>query len=53
MDDLQRFYDRYCKNIDNGWERDTPPVRLTMISFTGKDVIERPEFEVNIEFPSE
>ena len=45
VDDLQRFYDRYCKGIDNGWERDTPRVRLSLISFTGKDVVERPEPE--------
>ncbi len=45
-DDLQKFFDRYLKGIDNGWEKDTPPVRLSMISFTGKDVVERPENEV-------
>lgn len=50
VDDLQRFYDRYCKNIDNGWERDTPPVRLTLISFGGKDVVERPEQEVSTHY---
>lgn len=44
-DDLQKFFDRYLKGIENGWE-DTPKVRLTMISFTGKDVVERPEPEV-------
>jgi len=50
VDDLQKFYDRYCKNVDNGWEKDTPPVRLTLISFGGKDVVERPEQEVRLSY---
>lgn len=29
-DDLQRFVDRYCKDIMNGWEHDTPPARLSL-----------------------
>lgn len=29
-DDLQRFFDRYCKGIMNGWEHDTPPLRLSL-----------------------
>lgn len=33
--DLQRFYDRYCKGTMNGWEQDTPPVRLSLIGFDG------------------
>ena len=45
VDDLQKFYDRYCKDVQNDWES-TAPVRLTMISFTGKDVVERAEQEV-------
>ena len=28
--DLQRFFDRYCKGIMNGWETDTPPLRLSI-----------------------
>jgi predicted acyl esterase len=48
VEDLARFYDRYLKNKDNGWERDTPRVRLSLLSFTGKDVIERPETEVRM-----
>jgi predicted acyl esterase len=32
-EDLVRFFDRYLKNIDNGWERDTPPVRLCLLRF--------------------
>lgn len=43
--DLARFFDRYCKGIQNGWEKTTPPVRLSLIGFDGSipDVIERPE----------
>jgi hypothetical protein len=49
-DDLQRFYDRYCKGIENGWEHDTPPVRLSLLGFEAdgspaKTVVERPEKE--------
>ena len=44
-DDLQRFFDRYCKGILNGWEHDTPPVRLTLIGFNGSlpNIVQRPE----------
>jgi predicted acyl esterase len=31
-DDLQKFYDRYLKGIDNGWEQ-TPRVRLSLLNF--------------------
>ncbi|KUL82529.1 hypothetical protein ZTR_10630 [Talaromyces verruculosus] len=44
-DDLQRFYDFYSKNIQNGWES-TPPVRLSLLGYDdspAKSVIERPE----------
>jgi len=49
-DELQRFYDRYCKDVQNGWEHDTPPVRLSLIGFEAdgspaKTVLERPEQE--------
>lgn len=49
-DDLQRFYDFYCKDVQNGWEKDTPPLRLSLLGFEsdGSDahtVIERPENE--------
>lgn len=45
--DLQRFFDRYCKGIMNGWEHDTPPLRLSLIGFDGSmpHVIERAESE--------
>ncbi|KAK7607503.1 Alpha/Beta hydrolase protein [Phyllosticta paracitricarpa] len=45
-DDLQRFFDFYCKGIENGWEKDTPPLRLTLLGFNGgvvDSIIERPE----------
>lgn len=47
-EELQRFFDRYCKGIENGWEHDTPPVRLSLLGFDGSPaptVIERPENE--------
>ncbi|KAK5048146.1 hypothetical protein LTR84_005816 [Exophiala bonariae] len=46
--DLQRFFDHFLKNIQNGWVRDTPPVRLSLLGFDGspaKTVIERAEYE--------
>ena len=47
-DELQRYFDRYCKGIENGWESDMPPVRLSLLGFensAAKTVIERPEQE--------
>jgi len=49
-DDLQRFYDRYCKDVQNGWEEDTPPLRLSLLGFESdgskaQTVIGRPENE--------
>jgi predicted acyl esterase len=45
--DLQRFYDRYCKGIMNGWEHDTPPLRLSLIGCEGSvpNITERHEKE--------
>lgn len=44
--DLQRFFDRYCKGIMNGWESDTPPVRLSIYGVGSvPNVVERPETE--------
>lgn len=47
IDDLQRFFDRYCKGIRNGWEEDTPPLRLSLIGFDHSlpTIRERPETE--------
>jgi predicted acyl esterase len=39
--DLQRFFDRFLKGIDNGWE-DTPRVRLFVLDPGGTDVVDRP-----------
>jgi len=47
-DELQRFFDRFCKNIDNNWETDIPPVRLSLLGFDGspaKTIRERAENE--------
>lgn len=46
MNDLQRFYDFYAKGIENGWETETPRVRLTLLGYDGslaRTVEERPE----------
>lgn len=45
-DDLQRFFDRYCKGIMNGWEQDTPPLRLSLHGCGSvPNIVERPEAE--------
>lgn len=45
-DDLQRFFDRYCKGVMNGWEHDTPPVRLSLHGCGSlPSIVERPETE--------
>ena len=46
--ELHRYFDRYCKGILNGWESETPPVRLSLLGFEGSPastVVERPEKE--------
>ncbi|KAM0747707.1 X-Pro dipeptidyl-peptidase C-terminal non-catalytic domain-containing protein [Meredithblackwellia eburnea MCA 4105] len=48
INDLQRFFDFYLKGIQNGWETDTPKVRLSLLSFSADGspsrlVKERPE----------
>ncbi len=40
--DLMRFFDRYLKDIDNGWEN-TPSVRLSIHDPGGRDTVNRPE----------
>ncbi|KAL4912674.1 Alpha/Beta hydrolase protein [Aspergillus aurantiobrunneus] len=45
-DDLQRFFDFYAKGIQNGWEKDTPRVRLSLLGYDSsysKTVVGRPE----------
>lgn len=38
VEDLRRFFDRYLKDRDNGWET-TPPVRYAVHDFKGGDQI--------------
>ena len=50
VNDLQRYFDYFLKGIDNGWERDTPKVRMSLLGFesggsVAKTVSERPEGE--------
>lgn len=40
-DDLRRFFDRYLKGVDNGWER-TPRVRLSILDLGGTDTVDAP-----------
>jgi len=44
IEDLRRFFDRYLKGIENGWEN-TPRVRLSVLDPGGVDVVNRPEKE--------
>jgi predicted acyl esterase len=42
VEDLRRFFDRYLREIDNGWET-TPPVRMAVLDPGHADTVERPE----------
>jgi len=44
VEDLRRFFDRYLKGIENGWEK-TPRVRLSVLDPGGIDQVNRPENE--------
>ena len=44
VDDLRRFFDRYLKDIQNGWEQ-TPRVRLSVLDPGGTDLVGRVENE--------
>lgn len=44
VEDLRRFFDRYLKGKDNGWES-TPRVRLSVLDPGGRDTIGRAEAE--------
>ena len=44
VEDLRRFFDRYLKNIDNGWEA-TPRVRLSVFDPGHADIVNRSEAE--------
>lgn len=42
---MQRYFDYYCKGIDNGFKQDTPKVRMSLLAFDSKDVqdvVEKP-----------
>lgn len=41
-EDLRRFFDRYLKGMDNGWEQ-TPKVRLSVLNPGGTDEVGRME----------
>jgi hypothetical protein len=41
VEDLRRFFDRYLREVDNGWER-TPPVRLSVLDPGHADTVDRP-----------
>ncbi len=44
VDDLRRFFDRYLKEDENGWE-DTPRVRISVLDPGGVDTVKRAEKE--------
>ena len=44
VEDLCRFFDRYLKGIENGWEK-TPRVRLSVLDPGGVDKVNRTENE--------
>lgn len=41
-DDLQRFFDKYLKGIDNGWET-TPRVRHSLLGYNCASIVNRPD----------
>ncbi|KAH8646341.1 X-Pro dipeptidyl-peptidase C-terminal non-catalytic domain-containing protein [Xylariales sp. PMI_506] len=44
-DELQAFFDKYCKGLETGWEK-TAPFRFSLVGFEGspvKNILERPE----------
>lgn len=41
-DDLRRFFDRFLKGVENGWD-ETPRVRMAVLDPGGKDIVDRPE----------
>ena len=42
VEDLRRFFDRYLRGTDNGWEA-TPPVRMSVLDPGHADTVERVE----------
>lgn len=50
VNDLQRYFDYFLKNIENGWTKDTPKVRISLLGFESggsiaRTISERPENE--------
>ncbi|GJC80916.1 cocaine esterase [Colletotrichum liriopes] len=41
-DDLHKFFERFLKDVDNGWEKDTPRVRLSILDPGFEDTVDRP-----------
>lgn len=41
-EELRKFFDRYLKGEDNGWEN-TPKVRVSVLNPGGKDIVDRVE----------
>ncbi|GME26950.1 Peptidase S9/S15 [Neofusicoccum parvum] len=39
-EELARFFDRYLKGEENGWEKDTPRVRWSMLQFGDREAVE-------------
>ena len=44
INDLQKFFDRYMLDLDNGWEN-TPKIRCSMLGYNRPSVINRPASE--------
>lgn len=42
LDDVQKFFDKYMKNVDNDWEK-TPKYKLSLLGYNRPSVINRPE----------
>lgn len=51
-EELQRFFDFYAKDEPNGWEDETPPVRLSLLGFDAnspaRTIVERPELTYSL-----
>lgn len=41
-DDLQKFFDKYMRGVDNDWEQ-TPQIRLSLLGYNRPAVVNRPE----------
>ena len=44
IDDLQKFFDRYMRDCDNGWDG-TPKIRQSMLGYNRPSVVNRPASE--------